>query len=205
MDLLGVVLQLTLLRCWTRRGQAMDVHLHGSYMEPKHQMLTPSLPQEDPTPFFKQHREQRAPQLLPLPSIPRHPSLLPSLRGVLLPVGRRRTDRLPLSQGSRQPSLPGGAGSVLRKHRANWHANARGADAAPALRIRTVAGTCRSSGKETPTRPAAPPTCKTTKYLQPRANTAETQRCHFSTPGQEHLVPATDSPITRVMPGPGLA
>lgn len=55
-------------------------------------------------------------------------------------------------------------------------------------------------GKADPAPRAAPRTCKTTKYLQPRANTLELQRCHLNAPGQEHLVPATDSLIIQAVP-----
>lgn len=59
-------------------------------------------------------------------------------------------------------------------------------------------------GNADPAPQAAPQTCKTTKYLQPRANTSELQRCHLNALGQEHLVPVTDSLIIQAMPEPGL-
>lgn len=55
-------------------------------------------------------------------------------------------------------------------------------------------------GNADPAPQAAPRTCKTTKYLQPRANTSELQRCHLNALGQEHLVPVTDSLIIQAMP-----
>lgn len=58
----------------------------------------------------------------------------------------------------------------------------------------------RRRGNADPAPQAAPRTCKTTKYLQPKANTPELQRCHLNAPKQEHLVPATDSLIIQAMP-----